>query len=136
KFASAPFGVVERYAEPGQPPMLPVTLRHVQPDLRPAAGGGLVRVRRLVGDAEILAWYAKLQRHHETRLSARELGLPQQDWYALEDGTDARGHRVQRRVERAVATREVSLLDQDPQARRLELPQLAGNDPRPFEVIG
>ena len=33
KFAAAPFGIVERNADA----MLPVTLRHVQPDLRAAA---------------------------------------------------------------------------------------------------
>jgi len=61
KFATAPFGVIERNAEP----MLPVTLRHVQGDLRPGASGGSVRMLRLKTDADILKWYAKLKNGHE-----------------------------------------------------------------------
>lgn len=136
KFASAPFGVVELHAQPGSPPMLPVTLRHVQGDLGPSASGGRVRVRRVHSDAEILAWYAKLQRYDETRLTAQELGWPQKDWYTFEERIDAQGRTVRDRVERYVATREVSLLNQDTQARRLDLPQLAGADARAFEVVG
>ncbi|MBX3604495.1 MAG: alpha-2-macroglobulin [Piscinibacter sp.] len=131
KFAAAPFGVIER-----ADPVLPVTLRHVQGDLRPAATGGQVRVRRLVGDEDILAWYARLRRTHETTLTARELGRPEREWYETVEDTDARGKVVKRRVERSLGTREVALLAQDGQARRLDLPQLAGGDPRPFEVVG
>jgi len=131
KFAAAPFGVVER-----ADPLLPITLRHVQGDLRGAAAGGQVRVKRLVSDADILAWYAKLQKYHETRLSAKELGLPQKDWFTTQDDTDAKGKPTKRRVERLIATREVSLLKTDADAKRLALPQLEGGDPRPFEVVG
>jgi hypothetical protein len=143
KFAAAPFGIVERDGEP----LLPVTLRHVQGELRPAppaasgapaaaASRGQVRVKRLLGDEEILAWYAKLQRYHETQLTARELGLPQREWFTFEEDRDARGRVVKRRVERRVGTREVSLLAADTGASRLDLPQLAGGEPRPFEVVG
>ena len=131
KFAAAPFGVIER-----GDPLLPVTLRHVQGDLRPAAAGGQVRVKRLVSDADIVAWYAKLQKYHETQLTAKELGLPQKDWFTTQDDTDPKGKPIKRRVERSVATREVSLMKADAGAKRLELPQLAGGDPRPFEVVG
>ncbi|MEP7295687.1 MAG: MG2 domain-containing protein [Burkholderiales bacterium] len=131
KFAAAPFGVIER-----ADPLLPVTLRHVQGDMRPAAPGGQVRVKRLSTDAEILAWYAKLQKHHETQLSAKALGLPPDQWFELRDTEDAKGKPVKRRFERFVQTREVSLLKADAGAKRLDLPQLAGGDPRPFEVVG
>jgi uncharacterized protein YfaS (alpha-2-macroglobulin family) len=131
KFAAAPFGVIER-----GDPLLPVTLRHVQGDLRSAANGGQVRVKRLTTDADILAWYAKLQKYHETQLSAKEIGLPQQDWFTTQETQDAKGKVIKRRVERSVATREVSLLKTDASAKRLDLPQLAGGDPRPFEVVG
>jgi uncharacterized protein YfaS (alpha-2-macroglobulin family) len=131
KFAAAPFGVIER-----GDPLLPVTLRHVQGDLRTAANGGQVRVKRLTTDADILAWYAKLQKYHETQLSAKQLGLPQPDWFTTEESQDAKGKPIKRRIERFVATREVSLLKTDAGAKRLDLPQLAGGDPRPFEVVG
>jgi uncharacterized protein YfaS (alpha-2-macroglobulin family) len=137
KFAAAPFGIIERNADA----VLPVTLRHVQPDLRAASGaasaaGGQLRDKRLTSDADILAWYALVQKYHESQLTARELGLPQDTWFTTEDDTDAKGRPVKRKVERRVGTREVSLLAKEAGAKRLELPQLAGGDPRPFEVVG
>ena len=101
-----------------------------------ATSAGQVRVKRLQSDAEILAWYAKLQKYHETQLTAEELGLPKSQWFTTEDDVDAKGRPIKRKVERRVGTREVSLLGSDAGARRLELPQLAGGDPRPFEVVG
>jgi uncharacterized protein YfaS (alpha-2-macroglobulin family) len=95
-----------------------------------------VRVKRLQGDADILAWYARLQKYHETQMTARELGLPERDWYTFEEQTNAKGRVVKRRVDKYVGTREVSLLAKDAGATRLDLPQLAGGDPRPFEVVG
>jgi uncharacterized protein YfaS (alpha-2-macroglobulin family) len=131
KFAAAPFGVIER-----DQAALPLSLRHVQGDLRPGAAAGQVRVKSLGSDAQILAWFKRLRQHHEARLSARDLGLPEKDWFEFQQDTDARGRTVQRRVERYVATREVSLLAREADVRRLDLPQLQGGDPRPFEVIG
>ncbi|MEO8079754.1 MAG: MG2 domain-containing protein, partial [Caldimonas sp.] len=132
KFAAAPFGVIERDADAA----LPVTLRHVQGDLRPTASGGQVRIRRLVSDADIFAWYVKVQQYHETQMTAQALGRPPGEWFTFEDDTDARGRPVRRKVERRIGTREVSLLAGDAAAKRLDLPQLQGGDPRPFEVIG
>jgi len=132
KFPAAPFGIVEA----GPEAMLPITLRHVQGDLRPAAAGGQVRVLRLADDASVLKWYFQLKRHHETQLPARVLGLPKSEWMVTVDETDDRGRPVKRQQERMVGTREVSLLARESAARRLDLPVLAGGDPRPFEVIG
>ncbi|MFZ4652130.1 MAG: MG2 domain-containing protein, partial [Rubrivivax sp.] len=136
KFASAPFGVVELHADPETGPVLPVTLRHVQADLRAQAATGQVRVLSLQDDAQILHWFRKVQRHHETQMSARELGLPAAQWKRTVQDTDERGRTVRREVERFIATREVSLLRTEPQARRLALPAVEGGDPRPFEVVG
>ena len=137
KFAAAPFGIIERFAERSADAMLPVTLRHVQPDLRAAAGtDGQVRVKRLQSDADILAWYAKLQKYHETQMTAKSLGLPEREWYTFEDETKPNGKVVKHRVENNVGTREISLLAKEPGARRLDLPQIEGGDPRPFEVVG
>ena len=136
KFAAAPFGILEW----GPDTALPVTLRHVQTDLRSAGqappGRGEVRVRRIDDEAQVLAWMQRLQRHHEAQLPARELGLPEAQWYEWHETRDLRGRTVKRRSDRLVHTREVSLLAGDKQARRLQLPQLAGADPRPFEVVG
>ncbi|MBK9364018.1 MAG: alpha-2-macroglobulin [Rubrivivax sp.] len=132
KFAAAPFGVLEQ----GPDAMLPITLRHVQGDLRPAASGGQVRIKRLATDAEVIAWYRRLDRHHERRVTAREAGLPQAQWHEWVEEPDERGRPVRRRVERTIGTRELSLLAGEPDVRRLDLPQIAGGDPRPFEVVG
>jgi hypothetical protein len=109
--------------------MLPITLRHVQGDLRPQAAGGQVRLRRIEGDAEVLAWYRKVQLHHESQLPAKALGYPEKDWYEWVEEVDDEGRRKRQRVERFVGTREVSLLAGDAQARRMALPQLAGRRP-------
>ncbi len=137
KFAAAPFGIVERNADA----MLPVTLRHVQADLRPpataaSAGAGQVRVKRLQSDADILAWYARVQKYHETQMTAQELGLPKSQWFITVEDTDAKGKPIKRKAENRIGTREISLLAKDAGAQRLDLPQLAGGDPRPFEVVG
>ena len=133
KFAAAPFGIVEAGADA----MLPVTLRHVQRDLAtPATSAGGVRVKRIESDADILSWYARVARYHERTVSAREAGLPQSQWYTVEDATDAKGRPIKRRVERYVETREVSLLVGASDVSRLDLPQLSGGEPGPLEVVG
>lgn len=134
KFAAAPFGIVE-----SADPVLPVTVRHVQGDLRATAPGSTasgVRVKRVDSDADIFAWYGKLQRYHERSMTAQEAGLPKAQWMTVEREQDARGRTVERQVERVVGTRELSLLNKLPEVRRLDLPQLQGGDPRPFEVVG
>ena len=144
KFAAAPFGVVERLADPQAGPLLPVTLRHVQAELRmgpsakgsaTAAGAGQVRVRTVHTDAEILQWFQRLRTLHESRILARELGLPREQWTELREEEDARGRKVQRRVERHVHTREVPVLAGDAQARLLRLPP-PGEGNGGLEVVG
>jgi uncharacterized protein YfaS (alpha-2-macroglobulin family) len=108
----------------------------VQGDLQPAAATGQVRIKRVDSAAQMLAWFGKLQRYHESRITAREAGLPPSQWTEMRDETDARGRSVRRQVDRFVGTRELSLLQGEAGARRLELPQLLGGDPRPFEVVG
>ena len=132
KFAAAPFGVVEW----GPQAAVPVTLRRVQADLGPGAAGGQVRIRRVEGEAEVLRWFHRLQRHHETQLSARDLGRPEAEWHLWQENTDARGRKQRQRVERMIATREVSLLATEAQARRLALPPPAAGDARAAEVVG
>jgi len=53
-----------------------------------------------------------------------------------EIGTDSKGRAIRRKAERNFATRELSVLQQDAGVKRLDLPQLNGGDPRPFEVVG
>ena len=134
KFAAAPFGIVEWN---GGDAALPLTLRHVQGDLRKGSGpAGQVRSKRIESDADIHAWFAKVEKYHETDVSARDAGRPEREWFETVEEVDGRGRTVRRKVEKRIGTREVSLLDKETDAKRLELPQLEGGDPRPFEVVG
>ncbi|MBT9494417.1 MAG: alpha-2-macroglobulin, partial [Paucibacter sp.] len=144
KFAAAPFGVIERDAD--GPALLPITMRHVQADWAVSGKGaqqspGEIRIKRLQTDAEVLAWYAKLQRYHEASLSARELGLPPSQWQETVTSVDEAGKRRSQVNTRYLHTREVGLLAQDKSTQLLALPpmqKLSGAEAqaRPFEVIG
>jgi len=158
KFAAAPFGVIEfeTDAKGRAQALLPITLRHVQADLSaggasagaasapataiPPAPRGSVRVKRLTTDAEILEWYARLKRFHESTVTTQEAGRPEREWFDLRNVPDGRGRTRTVREPRSIATREVALLASDSAARTLDLPMLQGtpgaNAPRPFEVVG
>jgi len=140
KFAAAPFGVVElgTAAEPG---MLPITVRHVH------EGGGPPPKARLniktldagVSDKEVLQWFAKVQRHHESSFTAQAAGWPQKDWKVTETvtGDDGRPRQVTR--ERMVGTRELSLLAQETDVQRSDLPgpgAETARTPGATEVLG
>lgn len=62
KFAAAPFGIVEW--EPSGQSLVPLSMRHVQADLQPKAGGHL-KVKRLTDDIEILRWYGRMANQRE-----------------------------------------------------------------------
>ena len=140
KFAAAPFGVIELVGEPGQPPLLPLTVRHVERQLQVKGSGALGVKSQAVtadrADREILQWMAKVQRHHESSFSARELGRPKSEWLEWVNETDEEGRpqRVQR--ERRIGARELSLLDGVKASQTLTVPSADERDPRPFEVVG
>ncbi|MEP6969199.1 MAG: MG2 domain-containing protein, partial [Betaproteobacteria bacterium] len=139
KFAAAPFGIVERLAEPDGVALLPVTLRNVEAalptrDLRVAPPDGLsgskVSDLKPTSDAQIIAWYRKLQRYDEYRvprdLAAKDVRGPLPAPLDVHDRDDV--HDVQ--------TRLVSLLQGQPGVLTRDLPRPVRNDPRPFEVVG
>ncbi|WP_066156946.1 alpha-2-macroglobulin family protein [Hydrogenophaga pseudoflava] len=130
KFAAAPFGVVERLAEPGGTALLPITVRNVEPGLKAlglAVSGSKVSDLRLSSDADIIAWYQRVATFHggtvERKLAAQwaKTPLPQvidkdnRDW---------------------VESRMLGLLQGLPGVKPLDLPQAAAGDPRPMEVVG
>lgn len=128
KFAAAPFGIVERYAEPEGGPVLPVTLRNVEAQLRTSAmEPGKVSDIQPRTDAQIIAWLRKVQRYNEWQVARGQAQadvkgpLPR----ALEPGD-----------KEWVQARMVSLLAGQPGVKTLDLPKPAGNEPRPFEVVG
>ncbi|MDY0107870.1 MAG: MG2 domain-containing protein, partial [Giesbergeria sp.] len=135
KFAAAPFGIVERFAE-GQdaPALLPVTLRNVEADLRvqglqPGTGtavAGKVRTLQPQADADIIAWFRKVRQYDsflvERTQARRDVKgpLPQ----VLDGDPDS------------VQSRMLSLLADQGGVRTLDLPRPASASPRPFEVVG
>jgi len=133
KFAAAPFGIVERFAEPGGVAMLPMTLRNVEAALQvqglnPAARPTPGKVSDLAPstDADIIAWFHKVQRYDNffvpRSAAARDVKG------ALPPVIDSNRGDVQ--------TRMVSLLRGQPGVKTLDLPKPANKDPRPFEVVG
>lgn len=128
KFAAAPFGIVERYAEPDGTALLPVTLRNVEAALRTQAlTAGKVGDLAPRSDAEIVRWLLKVARYESFYVdredAAREVKQPLPR--PLEPHEK---HRVQARM--------LSLLAGTPGVRNLDLPRPAANEPRPFEVVG
>lgn len=134
KFASGTFGTVERFAnvppdgsEDEYPPAVPLTVRSVEAELlardlkQPL---GTVRDYVARDDAEILRWYASLQRLDGglwTRQQIRRVLAGKEPGEGGKDTIDVRGY---------------SLLRGRESIRTLKLPGASQADERPMEVIG
>lgn len=130
KFAASPFGVVERLAEPDGTAMLPVTLRHVETPLPVkslSSSASKVSTLRADKDADIVAWFRKVHSYDRSWISRQQ---------ARKDSTAPLPEPVTDEDKRMVETRMVSLLQGHANAKVLNLPQAAAQNPRPFEVVG
>ena len=130
KFAAAPFGIVERFAEPDGVALLPVTLRNVESTL--ATQGlkveqGKVSTLSPGTDADIIQWFLKVQRYDNFTVSRRQ---------AAKDVKGPLPPSLDTYDRSEVQSRMVSLLNGQAQVKKLDLPKPANNDPRPFEVVG
>ncbi|MDP2450056.1 alpha-2-macroglobulin [Polaromonas sp.] len=132
KFSAAPFGIVERFAEPGakagDPALLPVTLRNVEAALQVRGlTPGKVSDLQPKTDADIIAWFRKIEHYNGYQVdrgqAARDVKGP------LPKAIDAQSKEH-------VQSRMLSLLNGQPGVKTLDLPKPASGDPRPFEVIG
>jgi uncharacterized protein YfaS (alpha-2-macroglobulin family) len=128
KFAAAPFGIVERLAEPGMPAMLPVTLRSVEPALR-VSGFSPGRVSDLhpKTDVEIIEWFRRVQAYDA-------FWVPRK--VALRDGIKTLPKVVYPDYRDRVESRSISLIAGRSGVKALDLPKPEGADSRPFEVVG
>lgn len=135
KFAAAPFGIVEHGAQA----VVPISLRHVGTESPPTSR---LAVRRFdpatVSDPELMRWIGRVAAWHERSVSAREAGLPADQWTVVEREPDAEGRLRDVKRERRIPTRELSLLAGDAAARRQDLPRppAAAADDGATEVIG
>jgi uncharacterized protein YfaS (alpha-2-macroglobulin family) len=133
KFAAAPFGIVERFAEPDakgdSPALLPVTLRNVEPALKISGltPAGKVSDLQPKTDADIIAWFRKVQRYND-------FTVPRSQAAADVKGPLPRALDANERDQ--VQSRMVSLLAGQAGVKTLDLPKPANNDLRPFEVVG
>ncbi|MBX3586539.1 MAG: alpha-2-macroglobulin [Ramlibacter sp.] len=132
KFAAAPFGIVERYAEPDGPPVLPVTLRRVEPALQLSAlAPAQVSDLRPESDAAIIAWFRKVQRYNDFFVTRKQ---------ATTDVKAPLPRVLDPNDKDRVQSRTVSLLAGQGNVKTLNLPQpvaAGANAPtRPFEVVG
>ncbi|MGE4239013.1 alpha-2-macroglobulin family protein [Ramlibacter sp.] len=128
KFPAASFGIVERFAEPGSPPLLPVTLRSVEASPQASMlAPGKVSDLQPKGDAEIIQWFRKVRRYNDFTVT-REM--------ARRDVKAPLPKVVDPSHKDTVQTRMVSLLGGQAGAKTLNLPAPAAGAPRPFEVVG
>ena len=139
KFAASPFGIVERFAEPntkaGDQALLPVTLRNVEAALQvkgvtPAAitaPAGKVSDLQPKTDADIIAWFRKVQRYDDYEVERKQ---------AAADIKGPLPKILDAKTKEYVQTRMLSLLAGQPGVKTLDLPKPVNNDPRPFEVVG
>ncbi len=148
KFAASPFGIVERFAEPqaqpGDPALLPVTLRNVEADLQvKGLTAGKVSDLQPQSDADIIAWYRKVQRFNEYQISRKT---------AAADVKGPLPEALEAADKDYVQSRMVSLLNGQAGVKTLDLPKpnstpsggsavreatsVGATTPRPFEVVG
>jgi uncharacterized protein YfaS (alpha-2-macroglobulin family) len=139
KFAAAPFGIVERFAEgpPSErpPALLPVTLRNVEASLQLqglqlADGRGTapqVQTLQPGSDAEIIAWFRKVRRYDNYQVERKQ---------AQRDTKSPLPAALDENEQEYVQSRMLSLLAGQKGVKAMALPQPAKGDPRPFEVVG
>ena len=146
KFAAAPFGVIERFAEGKKSPaLLPITVRKVETPAFPIKGytlGGVVRDLTPESDAEIIRWYQRMQLFDRDMIERKEAQaegvrhlpapLPPDNKQNEEEDTEDSGWRI---PDDYVETRMISLLE-NTQATELKLPAPSSKDARQFEVLG
>ncbi|MES2633389.1 MAG: MG2 domain-containing protein [Pseudomonadota bacterium] len=128
KFAAAPFGIVERFAEPDSGPLLPITVRNVETALRAQTfTPGKISDLQPKTDADIIAWFRKVQQYDEFRVKRS---------VAVRDVKSPLPKVIDKDDREWIQSRMVSLLAGQPAARTMDMPKAAEGDPRPFEVVG
>lgn len=129
KFPASPFGVVERFAEPGGQGLLPVTLRNVEgASNSKGSKPGLVSVLQPSTDAQIIAWFRQVERYHSSTIDRQRVTA---------DIRHEPPQVLDKDTAQEVQTRMVSLLKGHTGVKTLTLPTLGNpGKNRPFEVVG
>ncbi|WP_028225277.1 alpha-2-macroglobulin family protein [Paraburkholderia ferrariae] len=156
KFSSSTFGIIERYAEPGMPPIVPVTLRNVEADLHiKGLNAGEARFSKLSvdSDTDMRRWMRLVEQFDaygmsESSIEKQVPGLLARAKSAVVvqpaagDGddantdADANTNTGNGQKERLIDVRSLSLLAGQPGVQTLALPKADPKALRPFEVVG
>lgn len=134
KFASAPFGIIELYATPDEPPMVPLTVRNIENtlDLKgrtlPANRGTVSQVT-FTDDIEIIRWLRIVEQFNYGWINTNTARQLAPRAILSQNGNNGRDY---------IQTRTISLLGRDRQASTIELPprEDGTGSSRPTEVIG
>lgn len=149
KFSSGTFGIIERFAEPGMPALVPVTLRNVEADLHiQGLNAGTARFTTLdvKSDADIVRWMHRVDQFDSYWMTRGEIDkqMPQllrhnphpvvvhQGGDA--DAEDTAGSKDPKNT--LIDVRSLSLLAGLPGVQTLTLPKADPAKLRPFEVVG
>jgi uncharacterized protein YfaS (alpha-2-macroglobulin family) len=140
KFSSGSFGIIERFAEPDMPAMLPVTLRHVEADLHVKglnAGASRITKLKLDADTDIRQWMRTVDVFNGMTMprSSVQARMPE----ALHNGIApviVRNQDGTVSSDPAIDIRSLSLLTKRAGVETLTLPAADPKALRPFEVVG
>lgn len=134
KFAAAPFGVIERFANAPKggddskaPASVPLSLRNVEAALSTkelAVSAGKINDYVSQDDVDVLHWYARIRRLNESRWTAAQ----------VQDIMADRAPRSDNQPD--IDVRGFSALKGQAKTRVLTLPGINADNPRPFEVVG
>ncbi|WP_259294972.1 alpha-2-macroglobulin [Paraburkholderia sp. DHOC27] len=145
KFSSGTFGIVERFAEPDMPALVPVTLRNVEADLHVAglnAGSAQFTQLRVDADTDIRNWMRLVDRFDGYAMNVSDINaqmpgllkrtkhpvyVPRSPDQSAEDDN---------RKDPLVDIRSLSLLAGQRGVATLDLPKADPKALRPFEVVG
>ncbi|MFC0397169.1 alpha-2-macroglobulin family protein [Paraburkholderia rhizosphaerae] len=147
KFSSGTFGIIERFAEPDTPALVPVTLRNVEADLHIEglnAGSAQFNQLRVDADTDIRRWMRMVERFDQFAMTRESIAKLMPDVLAhnphpvfvprAPQQTPASGNEGE--PNRLIDVRSLSLLAGQQRVQTLTLPKADPKGLRPFEVVG
>ncbi|AUT61155.1 alpha-2-macroglobulin family protein [Paraburkholderia terrae] len=145
KFSSGTFGIIERFAEPDMPALVPVTLRNVEADLHIAglnAGNAQFTKLRVDADSDIRRWMRNVDRFDGFMMDRQSINQQMPQLLAHNphpvivprkaDDSDPKEDRKNPLID----IRSLSLLAGQANVETLALPKADPKALRPFEVVG
>jgi uncharacterized protein YfaS (alpha-2-macroglobulin family) len=145
KFSSGTFGIIERFAEPDMPALVPVTLRNVEADLHIAglnAGNAQFTKLRVDADSDIRRWMRNVDRFDGFIMDRQSINqqMPQllahNPHPAIVPRKGEESDPNEDRKNPLIDVRSLSLLAGQPNLETLALPKADPKTLRPFEVVG